>query len=210
MLGLVAEMHRTFMGRPVPHLATAEAHVVFLTPATAAREPGCEVFLRVIERGAELLPSLVDSDLVDAIHAIVADPTPLADELRSCGTTLAHGDVRYPNIGLVPEGIVLIDWGLATLAPPALDLAFFLSSGLSDVDVTREQAIEDIRAIWADLVDDRAFGLGLLAEAVGTIWFEAMRIVDHADERERARSADELEWWSARARDGLERYWSPV
>jgi hypothetical protein len=209
MLGWLAEMHRTFLGETIESLATAEAHIVFLTPSTAANEQGCETFLRVIERGADLLPSMVDADLVDALFAIVRDPSGLAEELRACGTTLVHGDVRYPNIGMRPTGMVLLDWGLATSAPPTMDLAFFLSSGLADVDASRAEVIEDMRRIWGDMADDRSFALALLAETVGTIWFEAMRIADHADERERARSADELHWWAERARHALETYWSP-
>jgi hypothetical protein len=209
MFELIAKMHRVFLGQRIDHLASAESHIVFLTPATAAREQGCETFLRVIERGAEVLPSLVEPDLVEVLFTVVAEPSGLAGELRACGTTLVHGDVRYANIGLRPGGMVLIDWGLATLAPPSVDLAFFLSSGLVDVEVDRRRALEDAREIWGDLIDDRSMALALLAEAVGTIWFEAMRIADHADERERARSADELSWWTARARDALEHHWAP-
>ena len=62
----------------------------------------------------------------------------LIEEFRSYPDSLIHGDCHYGNLFLTPEdGICLIDWGSASIAPGLMDLAAL-------VDVTLRMGEHDI------------------------------------------------------------------
>jgi tRNA A-37 threonylcarbamoyl transferase component Bud32 len=60
---------------------------------------------------------------VEAIFEVQRQPQLLAATLESADTALAHGNLRGANLGLVAQGIVLLDWGLAASARAAVDFA---------------------------------------------------------------------------------------
>lgn len=124
--------------------------------------------------------------------------------LLDCGKTLAHTDLRGANMGFSGNRVIILDWGLATLAPSAFDFAWHLFVNGWRIEATREELIDDFRAAEAELVDDRQLELGLLA---GIVWHGGLLshelIESDAAKRERAR--DELDWWTRRVRRGLER-----
>jgi len=68
--------------------------------------------------------------VADAVWLAAALPTLIRFE-ESCPTTgdsLTHWDLRSDNICLTPERAVFVDWNLACLSNPRLDLGFWLPS----------------------------------------------------------------------------------
>ena len=112
--------------------------------------------------------------------AIHADPGPLADALVAHGTTLTHGDLWLVNAALQPDRTVLIDWGLATEAPGAVDFATFLM-GASAVDASRDDLLDDVRRIHGSQHDEIALRLALLAAVADLGWNKALDATEHSD-----------------------------
>jgi aminoglycoside phosphotransferase (APT) family kinase protein len=88
----------------------------------------------------------VDPSLISLIETASARWWPeLAEEFKSYHDSLIHGDCHYGNLFLTPEdGICLIDWGSASVAPGLMDLAAL-------VDVTQRMGEHDIHE--SDLLD---------------------------------------------------------
>lgn len=73
------------------------------------------------------------------------------DTMPEC---VLHGDLRLDNVFFAADGSVraLIDWQLANLGPPLVDVAYFLTGSL-DVDAT-EHDVDDLLGVYhAALVD---------------------------------------------------------
>jgi len=66
----------------------------------------------------------------------------LVSEASKLPVTFLHGDLLWKNIGLSPEiskqTFVLIDWEIATLGHPALDVYYFISEPFRAIDVWDE------------------------------------------------------------------------
>lgn len=103
----------------------------------------------------------------------------------------------------------MLDWGLATAAPPALEFTSYLAGNWSRIAASREQLIDDIRAVSGEYHDEQAFRLAFIATLAEYGWNKAFDSVECPDEAVRAREAADLDWWVRHAREGLET-WSPV
>jgi aminoglycoside/choline kinase family phosphotransferase len=55
----------------------------------------------------------------------------MLDLLGPMPATLVHGDLRLDNILFAQDGPVIVDWQGTCVAPPSLDLAYFLSQSMS-------------------------------------------------------------------------------
>jgi aminoglycoside phosphotransferase (APT) family kinase protein len=159
-----------------------------------------------LETGWACFAEVVEPDVAGAVAAILDDPAPLAAAtLAAAPPTLVHGDLRDDNLGLTRAGIALIDWGLAAWAPAAVDLAWFLLHVAWRIDAPREALLDDFRAAEAERHSEAALDLALLGGLATYGWLLGHSAVVHPDPAERTWARDELEWWSERARRGLER-----
>jgi hypothetical protein len=203
-LRAVSEMHGAFWGVNVPGLASLDDLLRLTSPATVAREEGDDSpFLPIVEAGWEAFEELAPSDVASAIRAILDAPAPLAGRLRDGGTTLVHADLHYGNVAPAPDRFYVIDWSLATSAPPAVDVAWYLDQSARYIDASREEVLAAFALAEGSRHDDRTLRLALLAELVLSGWQYGDAL--HASEeaiRERRRA--DLDWWVARAREGLE------
>lgn len=210
ILDAASAMHRVFWGEDVAGLCTLTDYLSVLSPSVAAafEDSGPEL-LHAIRRGWELFPEQVPGDVAAAISTIHERPELLAEQLRRCGTTLIHGDIWLDNLGLYQDRVVMLDWGLATSAPPALEFTMFLTGAWSSIEATREQLIADFCAASGELHDERALHLAFLATFSMFGWNKAFDVVEGDDEDVRAMERGELDWWVQRVREALEA-WSPV
>ena len=148
-------------------------------------------------RGTRRSPPAV----ADAVMALAADPTPLAEALRSCPRTFLHGDWKMGNLGSRPDGTtVLLDWAMPGEGCPTIELAWYLALNAARLPQSKEDSAAAYRraleshgvatAPWWD----RALDLALLA---GSVWF--------GWEKALGGPGPELAWWVERAEAGLAR-----
>jgi hypothetical protein len=210
VLEAAAALHATFRDEPPLELCSLADRYGFLSPATARREAGgADEVPKLIARGWERLPELLPADVAEAVLAVAERPAPFAAELARFPATLVHGDLKLGNVGFLGERVVLLDWGTQTgWAPSAGEVAWYLAVNASRIDATREQVLDDFRAAEGERHDEDALRLALLGGLVQLGWDKALHASGHPDPSVRARERADLAWWTARARDALER-WSP-
>jgi hypothetical protein len=209
ILEAAAAMYETFHGERIEQLCTLTDRYALLSPATAKREWSSNLLMQFVGRGWELFADVVPGDVATAVFAILGRPGLLARQLEQCETTLIHGDFWLANLGLTSDRVVMLDWGLAAAAPPAVDFAAYLATSGSSIAATREQLLDDFRTVCGERHDERALRLALIGGLVEMGWNKAMKVVDAPDEARRTRVAADLDWWVRRVREALET-WSPV
>ena len=201
-------MHQKFAGECIAGLCTVADRLTLMSPATLAKEfDECDYLPKMLTVGWEVFAETAPHEVVEAIFAVHERPERLAEALAECGTTLAHGDLRGANIGLAPNRVVLLDWGLAADAPAAVDFAWYLFVNGWRIEATHEELIEDFRAACGPLDDERALDLGLVAGLAFHGALLAHELVESSEEK-RIRARRELDWWTSRVGAALER-WSP-
>ena len=209
ILEAAAAMHRTFAGESVPAAAALEDRLRFCgVEAIRPWAAGEDLIPKVIFVGWEVFAEAVAPDVVDAVFAVHAAPERLARELSDGTTTLIHGDLRWANLGMTEDRVVMLDWGIATAAPAALDFPWYLLLNGRRIDATYDELIDDFREAEGDLVDDRTLDLAWLGQLCvhgGLLAHELLE--SDAEKRELART--ELEWWSNAARRAL-RHFAPA
>ena len=210
VLEAAAALHAAFRDEPPLALCSLADRYGFLSPATARREAGGpDQVPKLIARGWERLPELLPADVAEAVLAVAERPEPFAAELARFPATLVHGDLKLGNVGFLGERVVLVDWGTQTgWAPPAVEAVWYLAVNASRIDATREQVLDDFRAAEGERHDEDALRLALLGGLVHLGWDKALHATGHPDPAVRAWERADLDWWTARARDALER-WSP-
>ena len=167
----------------------------------------------IVVRGWELFPELLERDVADLLLTLRADPTPLVAALERYPHTVVHGDWKMGNLGIHHEParrVILLDWAVVGPAPPAVELAWYLSVNCARLPVSKEATIECYRQALAQRLGPRyddewwrpQLELGLLGSFVQVGWPKAYNAVYAEDLAQRARERDELAWWSERAREG--------
>ena len=116
---------------------------------------------------------------------------------------MIHADLATVNMAFEGDRLTLIDWGLATSAPGALDIGRFLVGCGHVLDVDRDAFLAMYREEARDVYDEAATRLGLLGGLVWLGWNKALDIVDHPHEDVREREKAALPWWLDRAREAL-------
>ncbi len=117
--------------------------------------------------------------------------------------TMIHGDLATVNMAFEADHLTLIDWGMATSAPGALDIGRFLVGCAHVLDVDRDAFLAMYREEAGDSFDEAGTRLGLLGGLVWQGWNKALDIVDHPAEKVREREKAALPWWLDRAREAL-------
>jgi hypothetical protein len=188
-------------------------HYLELSPAVGARElrdpnpiPG------MIERGWRMLPAVVAPDVVAAVRALFDDPTPLVSALSAFPPTIVHGDWKLGNLGLTdgPEPrTILLDWAVVGVAPPVTDLGWYLAVNSARLPESREATIAAFRDRLARALGARfdagwwelQLTLGLVGAFLQLGWPKVLGAIEGSPAVQ-ARERAELEWWSARVREG--------
>lgn len=209
-LGLVLDgmtaVHKAFADDPPAGLCDLDTRVNLLAPqrldAVAAANPGLAA---AIARGWELFADLVPADVAAAVASVHRDPRPLAAAMATGGTTLLHGDCWLVNLAIQGGVLVLLDWNIATLGPPCVDLLTFCVGATSNVDVGRDELLAAARSACAWSVDDLSFAAAELWALVELGWNKAVDAVEHPDPAKRATEWADLDFWVRRARAALDR-----
>jgi hypothetical protein len=180
-------------------LTTIEERLRFFAPDNIAAEAAIAdppLPIRVATEGwprlSEVAPAL--AELLAAIHA---DPTPLADAMRTTPKTFLQGDWKMGNLGMHPDGrTILLDWAYPGSGPVLWDLAWYLALNSARLPITKEATIDALRSAleqrgvatdgWFELQTD----LCLLGMAACFGWEKAVG------------DPEELAWWERRAIDG--------
>jgi Phosphotransferase enzyme family len=203
-------LHRAFEGREVDGLSSlADRTYVFSPALVRAEREGIDRYPKLIGLGWERFAEVVPRQLGAVILRLVEDPTPLIRELEKGPLSLIHGDYTHGNIGIAKDGrVVMIDFAMASQAPPEVELTWYLNICAPDVDASTEELIADWQRIRGDDFDPSRLRLALLYEVVmsGYGW----AYVSHwsPNPARRAQKAAELEWWLTRAAEALES-WTP-
>ena len=202
----VARLHRSFLGDP-PSAGTTPLSAVLglFSPARLRSHARDENPLaRIALRGWEAFADTAPADVVPPVLALLDDVSPLAEALARRPCTLAHGDLATVNMAPDGDALVLLDWAMPAAAPGAVDVARFVAGCSSVVDGSREQLLADYRAAAGEAYDAEAMRLALLGGLVWLGWNKALDAAEHEDPAVRAREADDLAWWVARAREALD------
>ncbi|HXH22574.1 MAG TPA: hypothetical protein VNN10_11125 [Dehalococcoidia bacterium] len=173
VLRQVADYHRTLAGVQHQDLCPLETHLSMFSPRSIARLDQEAEIIIAIKVGWRAFERLAPAAIREAVLRLQSDPRPLAEALRSRGTTLVHGDLWFSNLGLLEDGLVILDWSLATAAPGALDFALFLLGNSAAIDATRDEIVRDYQAVCGDAFDRAALDLGLLGAFVEYGWLLA-------------------------------------
>jgi aminoglycoside phosphotransferase (APT) family kinase protein len=149
-----------------------------------------------VRGGWELFPDHVPPDVADAVLGLLADPSPLVAELEGQGMTLLHSDPHFGNAVLLPDRLVLIDWGLAAAGPPTIDFVWFLDQSFSFLDASHDEVVELFLRAENGRVREEMLDAACLAQLVNTGW----QVRHWHDSEERAAHRANLDWFVARAR----------
>jgi hypothetical protein len=205
VLGAAAGMHREFHGEDVASATRIEDFLAIASPATTEREiDELDLAPKQLPAGWEAFAQATPDDVGSAIAALLDDPAPLAKALARDGLTLIHGDLRDDNLGVLGNDVFLIDWDLAAMATPGVELVWFMLEDAWRIDLQREEIVAQGVAAEGSLLDDRGLALGALAGLCTFGWLLGHSAVVHPDPAERAWAAEELAFWTPYARAGIE------
>lgn len=221
-LAHMAATHATFWEQrqwehPRLGLCSLRQRYSALAPATMRRPDisACAV-PRMAVPSWDLLEDAVAPAVASAVRALLDDPGPLCAALRAYPQTVVHGDWKLGNLGLTTGGserrTVLLDWALVGVAPPAVDLAWYLAVNSARLPVTREATIETFVRCLRDALGDRFASswwepqrdLALLGAFVQLGWSKVAGAL-RGEPGVREREQDEVRWWSERVLRGARR-----
>ncbi len=203
--GAATRLHRAFGGATVEGLCPLRDRVSVFAPwRMTAEATGEDPLPRAVLCGWERFAEMVPGDVADPVLGMLAAPERLSDLLARRPGTLIHGDLWLVNVALERNHVTLLDWDLATWAPPALEFALFHDGNSSQVDASRDELVEDFRTEWGSDHDEVALRLALFAGLVDLGWNKALDVSEHPDAEVRVRERADLGWWVAQARRALE------
>ena len=203
VLGAAAGMHREFHGEDVRSATRVEDMLAIVSPATIAREiDEPDLAPKQLPAGWEAFAQAAPDDVAAAVAALLDDPGPLAAALAREGLTLIHGDLRDDNMGVLGNDVFLIDWDLAAMATPGVELVWFLLEDAWRADLSREEIIALALAAEGALLDERGLALGALAGMCTFGWLLGHSAVIHPDPARRRGRKDELAFWTPRCAPG--------
>ncbi len=218
-------MHATFWeqrrwDQPGLGLFSLRQRYSTFSPAVMQREDvrACAIPQMAV-RGWELLEDAVAPAAAAVVRGLLADPTPLCAALSTCPQTIVHGDWKLGNLGLVSRGsqrrTVLLDWAQVGVAPPAVDLGWYLAVNSARLPIGREATIATFERCLRAALGDRferswwepQLDLALLGAFVQLGWPKIVGAIEGAP-GVRQREQEEIRWWSERVLRGA-RYLEP-
>jgi Phosphotransferase enzyme family len=209
VMGAANSMWEQFWGERHDFLCDVGSRITIAGPKVAERErDALDLLPKQFEAAWEGLAEAIEDDVAQPILALLDDPSPLASELESRGSTLLHGDLRDEHIGFGDGTLIALDWGLATQGHPVVDLAWYMVHDLWRTEATHDEVVEDFRRARGDHDDPGAVDLLGLLGLLMYGWIFGIAAVIHTDPAERQWARQELAWWVPRARHSLDT-WSP-
>lgn len=199
----ITSLHRHFHGSPPDGLTELEDVVGLFEPRRLTPYRGISL-VDYAFRGWELWAELVPGEVGERVLALAADTAALSAALARRTPTFLHGDLATVNLAFEAGRLTLIDWGLSTAGPGGLDIGRFLVGCAHTLDVTPDDFLSMYRRHAAEVYDEHATRLGLLAGLVWLGWNKSLDIGDHPDAAVRERERATLTWWLERAAEGLE------
>ena len=205
ILGAAAAMHREFAGERIDGAARLADRIGMASPRIAAAErESPDLLPKQVEAAWDAFADSVPADVAEEVLAAAHDPSGLAAALDEAGpVTLIHGDLRDDNLGFDGERVVLLDWDLATMGTPSVELAWYLCHDTWRIDATHDEIEADFRDAEGDLLAPREAELGMLSGLVQYGWIFGHSLRVHPDPAEQSWARAELDWWVPRARRAL-------
>ncbi|MET1060486.1 MAG: hypothetical protein ABWX84_12870 [Nocardioides sp.] len=205
MLERVAALHRRFLHHPPEGLVPLGRLLSLFSPARLAAAPDSDNDLVSLAlRGWEMFEDSVPADVAGPVLDLLADVRPLGAALEERPCTLVHGDLATVNMAFRGDDLLLLDWGMPSAAPGAVDIARFVAGCSSVVAMTREELLATYRRAAGPAYDETAMGLGLLSGLVWLGWNKALDATENPDPEIRVRERADLDWWVREARTTLE------
>lgn len=221
-LEAMAALHGAFLDDPTltdSRLNLCQVGQVYTVfgPQTGQREldRADEVPKRILE-GWKLVETELPADVVEVVMPLVNDPTPLDHALSRYPLTLVHGDWRHANQGLIRrdgrQRAILLDWQLAAVAPPAVDIARYLGTNSALFPVSKEDCIAYYRRRLERRLGNRfdeswwqpQLALGLLGGFIQDGWAIALKATHwEITAHQRDHWQADLGWWIERVRAGV-------
>jgi hypothetical protein len=204
VLAAVVALHGAGIEPPPGVLASIPQRTGMLAPDRMRPLTDSFPLAGAVLAGWDHFADLVRGEVADGVMALLHDPEPLADALASRPCALVHGDLWPVNIAAADDAILLLDWNLATWAPPALDIAYLLAgAGAANIAVSREAVLDMYRSLCGPANDDEAIALALLTGLLDFGWNKALDAATAADPAERQRHRADLAWWMRQAAAAL-------
>jgi aminoglycoside phosphotransferase (APT) family kinase protein len=155
--------------------------------------------------GGRLLPGWDAWDRVAApaarsiIDSLGSDVQPLLDALSAEPSTLLHGDLKLANVGIGPDGAVeMIDWQMVMVAPPAIELGWFLVSNVNALPLSPAAVLGRYwqrRGLEGSRQNDIAILVGLLLRG----WRKGLDAEAGITLASGVSADEDLAWWCAQA-----------
>ncbi len=215
----MATMHAAFWGEarwadPDLGFCTLRQRYLELSPAMAARErDGRDAIPPMVGLGWSLLEEALAPDVAAVVRPLLDDPEPLCQAQGAFPHTVIHGDWKLGNLGLAGDGAssrtVLLDWAVVGVAPPAVDLAWYLAVNAARLPISREETIATFERALREAIGRRFarawwephLALSLLGGFLQLGWPKILGAV-RGDGAVQTRERDELRWWSERVSQG--------
>lgn len=202
VLRAVDSVHRALAHVDVPCLCPVDRRVTVLSPASMRVCMTGNPIQPLVLRGWEHFFARVPNDVARVVRDVHGQPSEFAAQVARCGDVLIHGDLRLANVGLLPNRVVLLDWGSLTgRAPAEIEFAWYLALSASRINATREQFLHDLIAVRAERFDPVAWDLGCVAALAMLGWNKALDAAEHPDPVVREREVADLDWWIQRVRE---------
>jgi hypothetical protein len=217
VLSAMAAMHAAYWEEPSTTTETfglctmcTRYESIFPPAMLRERNSGLPLVPYILE-GWELFHDIVDQDVADLVQSLHADVGPLYTALEMYPHTLLHGDWHHGNLGIDVRSdsrVILLDWTLISLGPPATDLAEYMCVGVMRLPGSKEDTIERYRRLLALQLGDRfddpwwlpQLELALLGEFLRLGFDKAQTAVHGTSEAVRQRERAEISWWCDYAR----------
>ena len=188
--------------------------IAFLTPERCRPLEGMHFMIDAVLDGWERLESVIEPGILAPVMQWLNDPQPLVDALNRYPKTLVHGDFWRANIGIRPSPppqLIVFDWQIATLAPPAVDLVWWLAPNTGYLGITFDEVIDIykkalINQLGSAFSEDwwqPQLDLSLAAGFLRVGWAFASRLQDEGFDSIRDDWQYAANWWSDRVRIGL-------
>lgn len=211
---------RVLLAVDAVHRRLADVDVAGLCPVEKRVTVLCPEAMRACTTDNPLAPLALDGwghfharvpdEVARVVEAVHARPSEFAARVASCPHVLIHGDLRLANVGLLPDLVVLLDWGSLTgRAPAEVEFAWYLALSASRIDATREEFLDDLITVRGERFDREAWDLGCIAALSMLGWNKALDAAEHPDPAVREREAVDLEWWVRRVQEA-QTTWSPT